>query len=187
MRTLIFFDFSTERQKSPRLSPSRKQRLGLGDQLLVGVVLEFDGLARALGGADPAPVTLRRVDDGVGVFVEAWNAVWAGAHTGEASGAAAGRHLGHDAAHQQGILGQQGHGPRGGGLGLGDGLLDGFGIVGQAGQENAFRGEVHRPQLGVRFDQKAFGVDRYLEFFKERPVVVGYDAGGQHVASMVAP
>ena len=54
-------------------------------------------------------------------------------------------------------LGQDGGGTAGGGLGLGDRLVDEPRRVGQAADELALVGQVHRPELGMGLQEEPVG------------------------------
>ncbi len=65
------------------------------------------------------------------------------------------------------------------GQGLGHRLLEGLGIVAQPRQIDAFRGCVHRFDLGVGLSEKALGVQGDLVEFGQGRIVVRNDGRGQ--------
>jgi hypothetical protein len=56
---------------------------------------------------------------------------------------------------------------------LGDGLVDGLGVMGHAAEEHTVGGKFARSQLGVFFDEKAVVVERHLEKLGQLFVGIG--------------
>src|SRR5512140_33508 len=138
-----------------------EERLFLGEDLRVGVVVQRDRLDRALAHAHAATLASRSLDLGLlGLEVDDRYLVGADAHAGEAGRALVLVDLGDDAAGLQHRLGQDGRGATRGGVGLRDRLFDALGVVGGAAEEDALRAEVHRTQLDVRLEVEAVGGER---------------------------
>ena len=112
-------------------------------------------------------------------FIDFRDVIWTTADTHQTGGAAAGINVRHHST--DGLFGirQEAAGPGRCGHGLGDALADQLRGVGQTAQEDTLRGEVHRPQLGMRFDKVAEGISRQFQQGGKFFFIVGPDAGAE--------
>ncbi len=127
-------------------------------------MLQLDGLGRALAGADAAatagsggnlgcPQDVTRTGQ---LRIDDRHVVRADPHTGQAAGAFLRLDDGHHAADLQLVLREDGRRAGCGRLGLGDGLVQEFGILNRAAQVGSLGGEIHRLELEMRLQHKAF-------------------------------
>ncbi len=89
------------------------------------------------------------------------------------------RHKGFDRIQMHHVPGQNHPGAGGRGLGLGDRLFHGFGIIGQAGHKQAVHGQIHRPQLGMGLIQEAVEIGGALEKRHQVTDLIGLNGRGQ--------
>ncbi len=128
------------------------------------IVTQLDGIGRTLAGAGAAAGALGWLDVGrsydtsysSSFVLDGGDFEGTGAHAGQAAYAFALVHHRDDPAHFQDVFAENGHSPASRGQGVGDGLLDEFGIVSQAAEENPLLDKVHRPQLQVCFHEETF-------------------------------
>src|SRR5664280_1126523 len=159
-----------------------EERLFLGEDLRIGVVVQRDRLHRALAHADPAALASGRLDLGLlGLHVDDRHLVGADAHARQAGCALLCVDLGDDAAGLDHGLGEDGGGASRCRIRLADAFLDALGVVGGAAEEDALGGEVHWAQLDVRLEEEAVALQRHLEQLAELAAALGGDGRrGQH-------
>ena len=137
---------------------------------------QVDGAGRALGDAGAAALADSRVNkgrtedtaDAGEIGRDAWHAVGTDPHTGQTAHTQLWVHLRDNTADAQGLFCKNGRRARGRRPSLHDGLVKQLGVVGRASHEYPIGGEIHRPQLHVRFLEPSVQIHRHFQLRPQR-------------------
>ncbi len=142
-------------------------------------MLEADSLGRTFGNADPAALAFGDINFCSSPLPDDRDPEGTDPYASQTDCAELLLDNSHHAADLDGILGQQGQGPPGRGLSLGNAFVNGFWVMGQAAEINAVCSEIHRPQLHVGLQQEAFIIQGDLENLGQALDRIGNNGRGQ--------